>query len=137
MAKILLMDDDIEFSFDLAQDLRKAGHDVTTTADATAARQELGAEPYDLLITDIIVYADNRPVPDGGITLIDWARWNARTFSWLKDMPILAISGTVKNPGMEYIFSTAKQMGANSGLPKPIVLSDLLAEIEKLTSRPG
>ena len=39
MAKILLMDDDIDFSSGLSLGLRSAGHDVTTSRSASEARE--------------------------------------------------------------------------------------------------
>lgn len=133
MAKILLMDDDFALGVELARDLGKLGHDLLIRSNATDAKEELLRDRYDLLIADMIVKVDGHAVPDGGIALIAWVRRTER----LRKMPIIGITGTYKYPGMEHILDTALQVGADASLTKPIVLEDLLTEIDLLTQESG
>lgn len=134
MARILLMEDDLALSYQLSQSLEGAGHTVQTCSSTSTAQEELRAAEYDLLITDVIVKVDGQPVPDGGIGLISWVR---RTKAH-SNMPIIAITGTTRFPGMEHILSTARQIGADIGMEKPIDVAYLVEKIDLLApSRPG
>ncbi|MBW4708111.1 hypothetical protein KX928_09960 [Roseobacter sp. YSTF-M11] len=124
------MEDEFTVSYSLMADLRKAGHQVQAKASASQAIIELREVSYDVLITDIIVKEQGRAIPDGGIGLISWVRHH-HGFS---RMPIIAISGTTRYPGMETILSTAKNIGADIGFEKPVVLSEILKAIDCLTA---
>ncbi|WP_298837178.1 response regulator [uncultured Roseobacter sp.] len=129
MPKILIMEDDPELSYSLTQCLEDAGHWVSACRSAACARTEMEAASYDLLITDIFVRRNNRSLNDGGISLIAWVR--ARP--GIQDMPIIAVSGSTRYPGMETILTTARRIGADMVLEKPLKLSELLAGIVTLT----
>ena len=60
MARILLAEDDAAVSEFVRRALTSAGHDVTAVHDGGAALERLMAEPFDLLLTDIVM-----PVMDG------------------------------------------------------------------------
>ncbi len=130
MARILLMEDDLALSYQLSQNLKEAGHHVQTCSTASAAQEELWRAEFDLLITDVIVKVDGRSVPDGGIGLISWVRRTEKC----RTIPIIAITGTAKFPGMEHILSTTRQVGADVGIEKPINVDHILEEIDFLTS---
>jgi DNA-binding response OmpR family regulator len=132
MARLLLMEDDVALGFRTASDLRLAGHEVIVAYSATDAKAELLREPYDVIITDIIVRIDGRAVPDGGIALIAWVR---RTPD-VRKLPIIAVSGTLRLPGMKHILHTARTIGADVGMEKPFDLCELLDEIARLVA-PG
>ena len=137
MVAILLMDDDDAFASVLSETLEHAGHDVTVARSATEAIQVIQAKTFDILLTDLIVYDGKRPVPDGGISLITKLRGpgNRKFDPWVRDMPIIAISGTIHNPGMSDILKTAKALGADFALGKPTDTRDLLHAIDTLTKR--
>lgn len=130
MVRILLMEDDLALGYQLSQSLKVAGHSVQICSSASAAQEELADVEYDLLITDVIVKVDGQPVPDGGIGLISWVR---RTEAY-SNMPIIAITGTTRFPGMEHILSTARQIGADIGMEKPIDMNYLVEKIDLLVS---
>ena len=60
MARILVAEDEKAVREFVRRALEHNGHEVKAVADGAAALQELGAAPYDLLVTDIIM-----PVMDG------------------------------------------------------------------------
>ena len=135
MARLLLMEDDAEQRTFLAQTLERAGHDVDTCFSASEAMHMAKSEAYDLVITDIIVQVGGRSLPDGGISLIGKLRRVGSESRTLKTVPILAISGTYKNPGMEHILTAARQVGADAKLEKPVAEEDLLDTVEELLRR--
>ncbi len=128
LARILLMEDDLTLSYQLSLNLKKAGHTVQTCSSASAAQEELMLADFDLLITDVIVKVSGQAVPDGGIGLISWVRRQEKHCK----MPIIAITGTTKFPGMEHILSTARQIGADIGMEKPIDIEYLFEKIDFL-----
>ncbi|MEO1694712.1 MAG: response regulator [Pseudomonadota bacterium] len=60
MTRILLAEDDEAMRGFLTRALERAGHDVVALADGQDAHERLKAEPFDLLLTDIVM-----PVMDG------------------------------------------------------------------------
>ena len=125
MARLLILEDDAVVGFQLKRDIEEAEHEVEICLNATGAIEELTYQPYDLLISDIIIREDRRFVPDGGIKLCGWVRRNPAT----RNLPIIAITRAHKSPGMQHILVTAEQVGANASLEKPFHLVDLLARI--------
>lgn len=137
MAKILLMDDDEDYTSVLIEVLMEAKHTVTVVRAASEALAALTEEKFELLITDIIVFKDHKSVPDGGISLISRLRgplsWNLE--QWQKEMPIIAVSGAIHNQGMSSILKTARSLGADFALGKPTDIEELLHAINTLTAR--
>ncbi|WP_300015156.1 response regulator [uncultured Roseobacter sp.] len=139
MARILLMEDDVDLSTVLDEVLSSNGHVVTTSQSASEAFNLIAKNRYDLLITDIIVLKDDAPVPDGGISLISRLRgalsWNLEP--WMKKMPIIAISGAIHNQGMSELLKISRDLGADMAFGKPMDTDDLLQAINLLTKRSG
>lgn len=137
MAKILLMEDDEYLASVLREVLEDEQHEVTICGSASAAFQHISEARFDLLITDIIVLKNRRPVPDGGISLISRLRgsqsWNLEP--WMKKMPIIAVSGAIHNQGMSGILKISRDLGADITLSKPTDIKDLLNAINVLTRR--
>lgn len=129
MAKLLMMEDDVVFSFRLKNMLKSAGHQVEVRSSATDAIEELLHESYDVLISDVIIREDGKPVPDGGIKLVSWVRNHEE----MKTLPIIVITGSHKYQGMQHILTTARQIGANAGLEKPFDDDEILSLISRLS----
>ncbi|MEP1611309.1 MAG: response regulator [Roseobacter sp.] len=130
MAKVLILEDDVVFGFQLKTDLEKSKHVVDVCTTASAAIENLWLNNYDLLISDIIVKKKGHSIPDGGIRLIGWVRQNPETNA----LPIIAITGAHKLPGMLHVLTTAEQVGANVALEKPFNIADLLANVDHLVA---
>ncbi len=132
MAKLLIMEDDQLLSFRLKEQLEQAGHEVDVCTTASAGIEHLWNEPCDVLISDIIVRENGKSIPDGGFKLLGWARNNPKT----SKLPIIAVTGTQKLPGMAHMLSAAEQLGANACLEKPFNMAELLDLISRLVT-PG
>lgn len=135
MARVLLMEDDRPLALELAGALGQAGHDVVVSTSATAARNELWHWDFDVLIADLIVRKDGKPVPDGGLGLISWVRHTATVTPGLDYLPIIAISGEQTSNAMGFLLPTADRLGADMVIEKPVDLQELFRAIVSLTDR--
>lgn len=118
MAYLLLAEDDTDIRETLCRLLEHIGHRVVAVPDGKQAAAELAAQPFDLMITDLIM-------PNGeGIENIVAAR---RDHPQLK---IIAMSGGGANRAESYLELAAK-LGA-SVFKKPVAPRDLMAEITRL-----
>lgn len=115
MARILLAEDEASVSAFAKRALEHHGHAVTPVADGLAAVAALAAEPFDLLLTDIVM-----PGLDG----------IALALKASKDYPamrILLMTG----------YSAERQRAHNLTalvhrvLPKPFTLEELVAAVEE------
>lgn len=131
------MDDDELFASVLSEVLASSGHAVRTATTASQAMDMITNGRFDLLITDIIVRREDQTIPDGGISLISRLRgalsWNLQP--WMKEMPIIAISGAIRNQGLSDLLRITKDLGADMALPKPCDTGELLDAINLLTRR--
>jgi two-component system, cell cycle response regulator CpdR len=119
MARILLSEDDDAVRGFVLRALESFGHDVRAAADGGAALAALGEEPFDLLLTDIVM-----PVMDGiALALKASADW--------PDMPILMMTG----------YAHERQRAHNLDdlifdvLDKPFGLAQLRAAIDRALAR--
>ncbi len=135
MARLLLMEDDALQRAQIVEMLEQAGYDVVACHTASEALVRATQEPFDLIITDIIVKMDGRFAPDGGISLIGHLRRMPLNSATKRTVPILAVSGTFKNPGMETILTTAVQVGATAQMPKPLHKGALLSMLDRMLTR--
>ena len=134
--RILLMEDEVHLGLEMAQALQKEGHEVVIARSGDQARDELWHWDFDLLITDIVVKRDGRPVADGGFGLISWVRHHATVTPGLKYLPIIAISGSQIQRGLDFVLPTAQRIGADVVMEKPVNYVDLIANINRLGSEP-
>jgi two-component system cell cycle response regulator CpdR len=116
MAKIILAEDDNDMRRFLAKALQNAGYDVTSFDNGLSAYQRLREEPFELLLTDIVM-----PEMDG----IELAR---RASELDPDIKIMFITGFA-----------AVALNADSSAPKnakvlskPVHLRDLVNEVQKM-----
>jgi two-component system, cell cycle response regulator CpdR len=116
MPKILLAEDDIDMRRFLVKALQNAGYEVMSYDNGLAAYQRLREEPFELLLTDIVM-----PEMDG----IELAR---RASELDPDIKIMFITGFA-----------AVALNADSSAPKhakvlskPIHLRELVNEVQKL-----
>lgn len=117
MARILIAEDDTSMRHFLAMALQRAGHEVETCADGLEALEALESDqPYDLLVTDIIM-----PGLDG-IELSDRA---AVLRPKLKVMFITGFAAVAKD-------QRAAALSGPHVLSKPFHLKDLVDRVETL-----
>jgi two-component system cell cycle response regulator CpdR len=116
MPKILLAEDDTDMRRFLVKALQNAGFDVTSYDNGLSAYQRLREEPYELLLTDIVM-----PEMDG----IELARRASELDPDIKIMFITGFAAVALNPD-----STAPRNA--KVLSKPIHLRELVSEVNRM-----
>jgi CheY-like chemotaxis protein len=104
-ASILVVDDDPINRMLLSRDLERQGHRVATTEDGRQALAVLRAEPFDVVLLDVLM-----PELDGYQTLAQIERDEK-----LRHIPVIMVSGL---EDMESVVRCI-EMGAADYLPKP------------------
>lgn len=122
MARILVAEDEAAVRDLVVRALTTFGHEVVAVPDGGAALAELGSEPFDMLLTDIVM-----PVMDG----IALALKCADDFP---GMPVLLMSGYAHERARAYNLSDL----IAHVLDKPFSLEDLRKAVsETLVGSPG
>ena len=136
MPSILLMEDDPDHSMLMSEVLMSVGHEVTVRSTGSDAWNTLLSTRFDLLISDIYVKVSGAYVSDGGVSLLGKIRMprpvQDTELVWLKDLPILAISGGITVSGGHDPLRQARDMGANAMLRKPVPIDLLLSTVHEL-----
>jgi CheY-like chemotaxis protein len=119
VAAVLLIDDMNLVRGAVKSILTRAGHAVTEAAGGEAGISMLQNQPFDLVVTDMIM-----PHQDGCDVL-----------SFLKDMPnrppVLAMSGGSSDVSADEALQLARAP-ADAVMPKPFDNRELIATVEKL-----
>lgn len=126
--KILIVDDDLDFTKALQATLESKQYTVVTAADRTEGMEKISTEKPDLLILDVMMSTWQ----DG----FEMAR-ELKKDTEFKDMPILMLTGVEERSGIEFK-STAGDptwCPVDGFLDKPVESGILLAEIRKLLSK--
>ncbi len=116
LPKILLAEDDNDMRRFLVKALENAGYEVTDYDNGMSAYRRLREEPFELLLTDIVM-----PVMDG----IELARKAAEIHPGLKIMFITGFAAVALNP------NNAAPKDAKV-LSKPFHLKDLVSEVDRM-----
>jgi CheY-like chemotaxis protein len=119
MARILLIDDNLEILQMFQRMLEQAGHQVSAGCDGVEGLDLFKKERADLVITDLLM-----PVKDGLETIQDIRKIST-------DVPIIAISGNGMTAGGDPLPS-AEKLGASLVLSKPFTFADLLDAVSDL-----
>ena len=115
MLRILLAEDDESMRVYLARALERVGYAVVSVDNGAKALPLLEAEPFDLLLTDIVM-----PEMDG----IELAQKAAEIAPGLRVMFITGFAAVTLRAG--------KQMPQARVLSKPFHLRDLVLEVDRL-----
>jgi CheY-like chemotaxis protein len=119
---VIIADDVAEIRHLVGLWLREAGCTVTATASGNELTKLIRAQPYDVIITDIIM-------PDGdGLEVILEAK---RT---LPNTPVLAISGGGQHLQATDCLRFAKGLGAQAVLMKPFNREQLLDAVNHVAN---
>ena len=116
MAKIILAEDDNDMRRFLVKALQNAGYDVISFDNGLSAYQRLREEPFELLLTDIVM-----PEMDG----IELARRASELDPDIKIMFITGFAAVALN-------SDAAARRNAKVLSKPVHLRELVNEVQKM-----
>jgi CheY-like chemotaxis protein len=129
MAKILVVDDEVEVGAAIRRVLERAGYAVTLANNATEGLEAVAQQPPDIVITDIIMPKVH------GVELIKTLRER------YPRIRIIAISGGGSFGPLGYkpeaisthaYLAAAREAGAQEILTKPFDLTDLIAAVRRL-----
>jgi len=129
MTTVLIVDDEADVRDSVAEVLGREGYEVVTAENATVGLALLEDQPFDLLITDIIM-------PD-----IDGVRAIKRVRKSLPDLKIIAISGGGNFGQNAYqpqaitttaFLQAAAEAGADWVITKPFQRADLVSCINRV-----
>lgn len=126
MARIKLIDDDVEFAENTATILRAAGHEVSLLHSDELALAELVRDRPDLAILDVMF-------PDNPVAGFDLARKIRRTRE-IRDLPILLITAVNQEFPMDFSASDIdpQWMPVQDFVEKPVAASRLLKAVDRL-----
>ena len=119
MKRILLVDDNESFRRSLGVVLQRAGYEVQSAADGSAALELYHQQPTDLVITDLIM-----PGKEGLETIVELRRLEPQ-------LKIVAISGGGRMAPEDYL-PMARHLGAAATLVKPFSPQEMLELVAKL-----
>lgn len=120
MARILIVEDILDFRVMMREILVSAGHEVAEAENGLAAIRQISAEKFDLLVTDVVM-----PESDGIELIRNMARQGKR-------LPILAVSGGGQNLPAAVSLALTAAAGAHRTLFKPFRAAELLAAVDEL-----
>ena len=118
MAKILVVEDDLEVMDVISQILVLDGHETEVCQNGRMALAKLAESGYDLIITDLLM-----PEVDGLEFLLELKRQQS-------SVPVIAVSGGLGSRGTDFL-EHAKMLGAGATLGKPFRASELLALVNE------
>ena len=122
MAKILLVEDEVNIASFIERGLQEFGHEVSVAYDGMAGWELLQKENFQLLILDIIMPRMN------GLQL---CRQYRQLYGYQSPVVMLTALGTTDD------IVNGLDAGADDYLGKPFDTRELLARLRALTRRPG
>lgn len=115
MPSVLILEDDLTFSLMLTTWLGKKGFEVKTVASVGDAKRRIGADRYDLVLSDL-------RLPDGdGIELLKWLKANHPLTPLIMMTSYAEIQTAVQ----------AMKLGAADYIAKPLNPEELLSKIKE------
>lgn len=120
MAKIILVEDEINIASFIERGLREFGHEVSVVYDGNAGWELLQNESFDLLILDIIM---------PGMNGLELCRMYRQRFGYHSPVVMLTALGTTDD------IVKGLDAGANDYLVKPFSFQELEARIKALLRR--
>jgi two-component system response regulator HydG len=119
MPKVLIADDQRNMRSTLAIMLRDAGYDVAEAHDGSHASELLGADAFDLVLTDLKMGATD------GIAVLR----HAKEVSPLTEVIVMTAYGTIESA------VEAMRLGAHDYIQKPFTEQELLLKVQKALER--
>ncbi len=120
MARILVIDDEEQLRIMFRESLERDGYQVMDAPNGKVGLKLCHEEPFDLVITDIVM-----PEKDGIETIGEIRRYFPET-------KIIAISGGGNRLKANDVLHTAGILGVQCTLSKPFEIEELLSEVRDL-----
>jgi CheY-like chemotaxis protein len=117
--RILLVDDNNMIRASLSRLLLVAGYEVTDASNGREALRKLAREPFDLVVTDLVM-----PEMEGIETIFSIRRLRPK-------LPIIAMSGGGIGDAKTYL-AVALKAGVGRAFAKPFENSEFLSAIKEL-----
>ena len=129
MARITIIDDDIELADNTAALIRKQGHEVSTLYTTEHAVRKVTEDKPDLVILDVMF-------PDNPVAGFDLARQMRRTKA-IKDLPIILLTGVNQHFPMDFSAEDIDPdwMPVQDFMEKPVKMPALLAKVNRLLKK--
>lgn len=120
MAKILVIDDEPQIRNILKEFLQRDGHEVDIAENGKIGLKMAGQMVYDLVITDVVM-----PEQDGYEVIMDLVRRTPK-------IRIIVMSGGAAKLNTQDLLTTAKLMGADRALAKPLDFINFKAVVQEV-----
>ena len=130
-AKILVIDDDPDFTNAVTPILESALYNVVTASNPKEGKEKIFSEKPNLILLDIMMDS-----LFDGFSLCHSIK-TSKEFNSFKDIPIIFVSAVKEKTGSRFQFKGEEQglIGPDDYIDKPVKPDDLLAHIEKLLSK--
>ena len=128
MAKILVVDDELDVLETVRYRLEQAGHEVATSGDGIQALGMVRASQPDLLILDVMLPGEN------GYRVAHYIREDESAGIYPQRLPIILLTARdlSAEPDREKMFMEFS--GADRVIYKPFDLEDLVRQVDELLS---
>jgi len=130
-AKILVIDDDPDFTDAVTPILESALYNVVTASNPQEGKEKIFAEKPDLILLDIMMDS-----LFDGFSLCHAIK-TSKEFKEFKDIPVIFVSAVKEKTGSRFQFKGEEQglAGPNDYIDKPVKAGDLIARIERLLKK--
>ena len=125
MARILIVDDDPDFTETTRIVLEKAGHTITNATSGDDGFKRAKEEKPDLIVLDVIMDS----VLDG----VSMSR-NMHDDPEMRSIPIIMVT-SIANTDYAELFPTDEYIHINAFLSKPVAPTSLIKQVDKLLSK--
>ena len=129
MARIMIIDDDIQLADNTALLIRQKGHEVTTLYTTGDAVRRITEDQPDLVILDVMF-------PDNPVAGFDLARQIRRTKA-IKDLPIILLTGINQEFPMDFSSKDIDPdwMPVQDFMEKPVKMPALVTKVNRLLKK--
>jgi len=126
-AKILVIDDDLDFQKVISLMLKSESYNVVTAKNPQEAKGKLFKEKPDLILLDIMMDS----LFDGYSLCHDIK--TSKEYQEFREIPIIFVSAVKEKTGSRFTFKTSEEglVGSDDYIDKPVQPDDLIARIEK------
>ncbi len=118
--RVLVIDDDHDCRYYLAQGLRHAGYEVEEADGGVTGLDLFERQPFDVVITDIVM-----PDREGTSLIVELRRRHP-------SVKLVAISGAANTRFVDHL-KMATKVGADRALEKPVDIGHLVSLVRLLT----